>query len=317
MDKTTAPAVPVMPRAESGEERTGMLLVFLAALCWSLGGMIARFIETPDPWTMVFWRSLFASSFILCFMLFRDGPAGTMRLFRGMGLPGLAVALCFATVSTAFVIAITYTTIANILLMQAGAPLFAALFGFLALREKISGRTWVAVAAVILGVGIMVSDSLGGDVSPIGDGLALLTVMVFSVATVITRRYAHVRMTPAMCLGTAIAGCFSLTQASAVAVSSSDLGILFAFGAVNLGLGLALFATGARLIPAAYAALLATFETLLGPLWVWLVHVEVPAERTLIGGAVVFVALLFHIAIQFRRYSRPMRPGVTGLPTPH
>ena len=299
------------------DERLGFLLVFLAAFCWSLGGVIARFIEADDSWTVIFWRSFWASSFLAAFMLWRDGVRGTVRLFRGMGLPGLVVAGCFAIATSSFVIALSYTTVANILLIQAGAPLFAALIAFLLLGERVSAPTWIAIVAVIAGVSVMVSDSLGGGVSIIGDGLALLIVMVFSIATVLTRRFAHVRMTPAMCLGTATAGVFAATQASTLAVSTPDMGFLFAFGAVNLGLGLAFFATGARMIAAAYAALLATFETLLGPVWVWLVHAEVPSGRTLIGGAIVFAALLVHIGLQFRRLSRPQRPGETGIAAPH
>ena len=82
-------------------------------------------------------------------------------------------------------------------------------------------------------------------------------------------------------------------------------------------MGLALFATGARLIPAAFAALLGTFETLLAPVWVWLVHGEVPSTRTLVGGAVIFVALLVHIGLEFQRMARPERAGMTGLPSPN
>ena len=234
-----------------------------------------------------------------------------------MGVPGLAVALCFAAASTAFVVALSHTTVANILLMQAGVPLLAALLAFLLFGERVSRSTWAAIAAVIIGVAIMVSDSLDGDVSPIGDGLAVLIAVVFSIATVITRRFAHVRMTPATCLGTVIAAVFAFTQAGSLAVSGSDMGFLFAFGALNLGLGLALFATGARLIPAAYAALLGTFETLLGPVWVWLIHGELPSSRTILGGSVVFAALLVHIGMEFRRQSRPAKPGVTGMPAPN
>lgn len=298
------------------EERTGYVLVFFAALCWSLGGAIARFVETPDPWTVIFWRSFWAAAFIIAYMIWRDGPAASVVMIRRMGLPGLVVACCFAIATTAFVVALGYTTVANILLMQAGAPLIAALLAFAFFRERISRGTWVAIAAVIVGVAIMVSESLGGAVSPIGDGLALAIAFVFACAAVITRRYAHVRMTPATCLGTLIAGAFAATQSSGLAVSATDMGFLFAFGAINLGLGLALFATGARLIPAAYAALLATFETLLGPVWVWLAHGEVPSTTTLIGGGVVFAALIAHISIEFRRLSRPQKPGVTGIPSP-
>jgi drug/metabolite transporter (DMT)-like permease len=232
-------------------------------------------------------------------------------------MAGLAVAFCFATASTCFVVALAYTTVANILLMQAGVPLLAALIAFILFREQVAFATWVAIAAVICGVAIMVSESLGGSASPIGDGLALLIALVFSIATVITRRFSHVRMTPATFLGTVIAALFAMTQAQGLAVSPRDMAFLIAFGTLNLGLGLAFFAMGARLIPAAFAALLGTFETILGPIWVWLIHGEVPSARTLIGGSVVFTALLVHIGLEFSRQSRPQRPGVTGMPSPH
>jgi drug/metabolite transporter (DMT)-like permease len=314
-DAVTTSAIP--PHVSRRDERFGLLLVFLSALFWSFGGAIARFLETPDSWTVVFWRSLWAAAFLLGFMLVRDGARGTWKLFLGMGLPGVAVAACFGIASTSFIIAIAHTTVANVVLMQAGVPLIAALLAFLLFRERVSPATWAAIAAVICGVAIMVSESFDGTVSPIGDGLALLIAFAFSTATVITRRFSHVRMTPATCLGTIFAGAFAATQAGGFAVSAYDMAWLFAFGALNLGLGLACFATGARLIPAAFAALLGTFETLLSPVWVWLVHGEVPSGRTIVGGAVIFAALLVHIGLQFQRMSRPQRAGVTGLPTPN
>lgn len=293
-----------------------MFLVFMSALMWSLGGAIARFIEVADSWTVVFWRSVWAAAFLLAFMVWRDGLRGMLKLFRDMGLPGLLVAICFATASTSFVVALSYTTVANILLMQAGVPLLAALFAWVLFRERVAVATWVAIFAVISGVAIMVSESFSGQVSPVGDGLALLIAVVFSIATVITRRFAHVRMTPATCLGTLIAATFAASQATMLAVSPRDMGYLVAFGVVNLGLGLACFATGARLIPAAVAALIGTFEPLLGPIWVWLIHGEVPSVRTIVGGAVIFTALLVHLSLEFRRQARPQRPGVTGMPIP-
>lgn len=305
------------PLSSSRDERKGSLLVFLSALMWSFGGAIARFIDTPDSWTVIFWRSIWAAAFLIGFMLWRDGGRGMLKLFRGMGLPGLAVGTCFATASTAFVVALAYTTVANILLMQAGVPLLAALFAWALFGEKVSLATWAAIAAVIAGIAIMVSESFHAAISPIGDGLALLIALSLAIATVITRRYANVRMTPATCFGAVLAAVVAAFQASGFEVSGHDMGFLFAFGVINLGLGLAFFATGARLVPAAVAALLGTFEPLLGPIWVWLIHAEVPSARTIAGGTVVFVALLVHIAMEFRRQSRPRRPGVTGMPTPN
>ncbi|TPN51425.1 DMT family transporter [Mesorhizobium sp. B1-1-7] len=315
-DAASSPGL-VNPTASPREERVGMLLVFLSALMWSFGGTIARFIIVGDSWTVIFWRSVWAAAFLLSFMAWRDGWRGMLRSFRDMGLPGLAVGFCFAIASTSFVVALAYTTVANILLMQAGVPLLAALFAWVLFRERVTVVTWVAIAAVITGVAIMVSESLDGAVSPMGDGLALLIAFMFSIATVITRRFSSVRMTPATCLGTILAAGLAASQASTFAVSASDMGFLFAFGVVNLGIGLAFFATGARLVPAAIAALLGTFEPILGPIWVWLIHSEVPSGRTIVGGAVVVTALLVHIGLEFKRQARPQRAGVTGVPSPN
>jgi drug/metabolite transporter (DMT)-like permease len=252
----------------------------------------------------VFWRSVFSAAFLLGFMLWRDGVRATVDSFKKMGLPGLGVALCFATASTCFVVALAYTTVANVLLMQAGVPLLAALMTYLLFGERISGATWAAIAAVIAGVGIMVSGSLGGQVSPIGDGLAVLVAVVFASATVITRRHSEVRMMPAVCTGTVIAAVVASGMASHFAIGATDTLLLFVFGALNLGLGMALFVTGVRLLPSALAALIGVAEPVLGPVWVWLIHGELPGVRTLVGGLVVFLALLAHLGWQFRLQSQ-------------
>lgn len=279
----------------------GTLLVIAAALLWSIGGTIARFLHVTDPWAVIFWRSLFATLFLLGFMLVSDGPRETAGLFRRMSWAGWAVAFCFAIASTSFVVAINYTTIANILLIQAGTPLIAALMAWFFFRERVTLETRFAIAAVIAGIGIMVSDTFSGHVSPIGDGLAVVIAVVYATATVITRHHHEVRMLPAVCLATVMAGIFAIPHVSQFAVSGFDFFMLILFGAVNLGLGLAAFTIGVRLIPAAFAAVLGTLEPALGPIWVWLVHGEVPSSRTIIGGAVVFVALFVHLMLEWRR----------------
>ena len=307
MSISAVPLPPVAgpdPAKTSSEAAIGCLLVAGAAIAWSTGGALTRFVEANDNWTIVFWRSVFAALFLLCFMLVRDGPRGTWRLFQHMGLAGLGVAICFAIASSCFIIALSYTTVANVLLLQAGVPLFAALISWILFRERISSATWIAIAVVIAAVAIMVSDSLDGEVSPIGDMLALLIAISFAIATVVTRRKAHLRMTPAVFLGVVIAACVASTMAGQFSTSARDFVLLFALGAVNLGLGLAFFVSGARLIPSALAALISTLEPVLGPVWVWLLHNEVPAPRTIIGGAIILCALLLHLGWEYRRQKR-------------
>jgi drug/metabolite transporter (DMT)-like permease len=157
---------------------------------------------------------------------------------------------------------------------------------------------------VIFGVSIMVSSSFSGEVSPVGDGLALVITVLFSAAIVITRHHPDVRMTPAVCLGTAMACVAAFILSGPLTVTAPDMAWLFLFGAVNLGAGLAMFVTGARLVPAALAALVSTLEPVLGPVWAWLFHGEVPGTRTVIGGAIVFAALLAHILNDRRQRAR-------------
>ncbi|NMG46145.1 EamA family transporter [Aromatoleum toluvorans] len=290
------------------DRRNGTLLVLGSATVWSFAGVIARFLSVTDSWVVVFWRSLFATIFLLCFMLRREGPRRTTDLFVSMGWAGVGVGMCFAICSTAFVAALAYTTVANVMLIQAGVPLIAALMTFLLFRERVGTSTWAAIAAVIAGVGIMVSASLGGQVSPMGDGLALLIAVAMATAIVITRRHSEVAMMPAVCLGTLMAGTLAAVMAPSYEVNARDGVLLFMFGSLNLGLGMAFFVSGVRLIPAALAALIGVAEPMLGPLWVWLIHNEVPGVRTLIGGAVVFIALVAHLGWQFKQRGRSPQP---------
>src|SRR5262245_23069060 len=94
-DTTDRRALPAAP-AGIRDERLGIALVVLSALFWSFGGTIARWIEAPDSWTVVFWRSFWAAAFLVAFMVARDGWRGTVSLFTGMGVPGVLVSLCFA-----------------------------------------------------------------------------------------------------------------------------------------------------------------------------------------------------------------------------
>lgn len=278
------------------EKRLGFALVLASAIVWSFGGALKHFIATGESWTIIFWRSVWASLFLMGFMLVREGGRCTLKSFANMGLPGICVAICFAVASTCFIVALAHTTVANILLMQAGVPLIAAFMIWILFRERVTLPTWIAIALVIMGVAVMVSDSFTGKVSPIGDALSMLIAFAFACATVITRRYAHVRMVPAVCLGTVIAACVSGVLVSTFMVTLPDMGILIVFGSLNLGFGLALFATGVRLVPSALAALLGTTEPVLGPIWMWLIHNEIPTSRTMIGGLIVLAALLSHIS---------------------
>ena len=135
MSTVSSGAESALPVQGGSAERMGIAFMSASAIVWSFGGTIARFLATDDSWAIVSLRSIWAAAFLMLFMLWRDGASGSIRLFKTMGYPGLAVAICFATASGAFIVALRHTTVANILLIQAGTPLIAALIGRLAFRE--------------------------------------------------------------------------------------------------------------------------------------------------------------------------------------
>lgn len=228
-----------------------------------------------------------------------------------MGLPGVAMALCFAAASTCFIMALGRTSVANVLIIHSTAPFIAGLIGWLWLRERVAPRTWVAMTAALGGTALMVSASLGGR-SLAGDGLAVVTAFGFATATVIMRRHRAVRMLPAACLAATFAAAFAFPHAAPATAGARDLVLLALFGVGQLGLGLSLYTGGARLIPAAEAALIAVLETILGPIWVWLAIGESPGPLSLAGGAVVLGALAVHAALDLGRQGAPTPGAATG-----
>jgi drug/metabolite transporter (DMT)-like permease len=277
------------------------MLVAAAALLWSLGGLIVRMLDAADVWTTVFWRSAFAASFILGFVAVRD-RGRAVALIRAMGVPGLVVGACFAISSICFVIGLSLTTVANTLILFSTAPLLAALLGWLVLGERVRGRSWLAIGVAFCGVAVMVSES-GGRGALAGDLVAFLVAVSFAGAIVMIRKYRHVRMTPATGLGAVMAMLVAWPLAAPLAVTGPDFALLFVFGSVQFGAGLALFATGARLAPTAEVGLVTLLEPLLGPIWVWVVLGADPGAAALIGGGIVLAALVAHTALDIREAS--------------
>ena len=279
-----------------------------AAVVWSTGGLIVRHVDA-DAWTIVFWRGAFAALTLLLYLGVRDGR-NMLALFRGLGWGGLGVAVCFGTASLSFVIALQHTSVAVILFVQSAAPLVAGVLAWLWLGERM---TWVKVAAMLValvGVGIAVSDQGGADGDLLGIVLSLVIMVAFALATVLVRRFSHVRMTPATCLSAFWLIAVGGTLGSPTSVEGVELALLFLFGACQLGIGFILFTNGARLIPAGEAILLSLLETVLGPIWVWIwptLH-EYPGDYALIGGALVIGAVIWNTVSEMGEAKRIAPP---------
>jgi drug/metabolite transporter (DMT)-like permease len=269
--------------------RRGVVLVACAAVCWSSGALIARLVST-GPWTTTLWRSLFASLFLALVLRIVRGR-GIVAQWRAGGLPLVAVGVCMAVSSTCFIFSLAHTSVANTLILMSTGPYVAGLLGWVVLGERVAPRTWLTMSVALAGTVIMVSNSARGG-AVVGDLLAIVMAASFATATVLVRRHPEIQMAPAAALATTLAALVALPLADPLEATARDLALLAFFGVGQFGAGFLLFVVGARLIPAAQSSLIGMLETVLGPVWVWLVLNESPGAASLTGGALILAALL-------------------------
>lgn len=284
-----------------GDRRRGRLLVAAAAVCWSAGGLMARLVDT-DPWTTVFWRGVFCASFLAGVTALRE-RTDTARALAAMGGTGLGVAVCLAIASTCFIMALHRTTVANVLIIQSLSPFMAGLLGWAWMGERVAARTWGAMTVALLGSAIMLSRYVHDPAatgSLTGDLLAFTVAVAFATAIVLLRQGRQVQMLPAAGLAALLTSLVAWMSARPGSADARDLLLLAVFGAGQLGLGMMLFTAGARRIPVAEASLIAVLESVLGPVWVWLLLGENPGLPSILGGVIVLAALAGHTAADLR-----------------
>ena len=282
--------------------RRGALLVAAAAVCWSSGSLVVRLVGT-NPWTTSLWRGLLASVF-LAGVLSIVRRRGILAQWRDGGRPILAVAVCMAVSSTCFIFSLAHTTVANTLILMSTGPYVAGILGWLVLGERVAPRTWLSMGVALAGAVVMVSNSYGRG-ALVGDLLAVVMATSFAVATVVIRRHPEIQMAPAAALATALTALVAWPLATPLETAPRDLALLAFFGVGQFGAGFLLFMAGARLIPAAQSSLIGMLETVLGPLWVWLVLSERPATATLTGGALILAALVANTLIDLLTVTCP------------
>lgn len=271
----------------ASDYRRGALLVTGAIVVWSIAGVLARWV-TVDPWTTLFWRSLFAAGALFAYLAARDGRA-MFAGFARLGGVGIAMGLCFAASMICFINALALTTVAAVLVFQAAAPLFAAVLAWLLLRERVARRTAIAIALTLCGVGLIVVQS--ADIGRLWGNIISAAMGLTYALTVVLARIRHdVPTTEATLLGVLVVAAVSAPMAS-FTVAPHDMAVLAVFGVIQMGLALIMFTTGVRLIPSADAGLISVLEAVLAPIWVWIAFAENPGAMTLLGGAVVIAAV--------------------------
>ncbi|HEX2115102.1 MAG TPA: DMT family transporter [Alphaproteobacteria bacterium] len=274
----------------------GLLLMIGAGLCWSTGGILVRSTEIANGWEIVFWRSLFMVVALgLILTVWHRGAV--LRKFVAVGIWGVITGGFLALTFFFFILALTLTTVANTLVTMSIMPFVAALLGWIALKEPIAPRTWVAMAAAAAGLVMMFADSLRGD-GALGMLVALGVPLAFAANLIVVRHHAsEVDMVPTVLIAGVISALAALPAALPFSASLHDVAVLALMGTVQLGIGCMLMTLAARDLSAAEVGLLSLLETTLGPIWVWIGIGERPSDVALIGGLCVVGALALNGAL--------------------
>ena len=292
--------------------------MIVVTLMWSIAGVVTRHLESARSFEVTFWRSAF--TVIALALLLPALPAGGARrtlrtradwantIRAGSGTLAIS-SVCWCVMFTAFMVALTLTSVANVLITMALAPLFTALLARIALGHRLATRTWAAIVVAGVGIGWMYAREVDG-----GDGRHLLGTLValgvpIAAATNWTviqhsRATRDVDLLPAVLFGAMLSALITLPLSWPFGASRHDLALLALLGVLQLAVPCLMSVAAARHLSAPEASLLALLEVVFGVLWAWLGADESPSRDVLVGGALVLGALAGNEALALRRTAR-------------
>lgn len=290
--------------------RHAVWLMVCVTLMWSIAGIVTRHLDSARGFEVTFWRSLFNALALLLMLGALQGPARLWCTLRGGGRPLWVSGLCWCVMYTAFMVAITLTTVANVLVTMALAPLFTALAARMALGHRLALRTWGAIVVAGAGIGWMYGAELvGGDARHLlGTAVALCVPVAAAINwTLLQHLYRHPAAEPPpdmlapVLLGALLSAALTLPLALPLSASPHDLGLLALLGVVQLAIPCLLAVRVASVLSAPEVSLLGLLEVVFGVLWVWLGTDESPSAAVLGGGLLVLGALAANEVLALRR----------------
>ena len=287
--------------------RSGVLLVLAAGICWSSMGLGIRHIEVANVWQILFFRSIALTPLLLLVLTLR-ARGNPLPIIQKAGLAGGVGGISLVFAFSGGILAVQTTSVANAMFLFAAAPFFAAVLGWLVLKEHVRNATWISMMAALVGIVIMVWEGISiGRI--IGNVAALISALGFAIFTISLRWKKLEDMLPTVFL----AGLFAIIIAGALCqikgygldVPKRDIWIALALGVFQVGAGLILYTLGSKAVPSAELALLSMTEVVFGPFWVWLFLGETAGGYTLLGGMILLIAIASNALSGLRRKPIP------------
>ena len=268
----------------------GYILLLFGGFCLSWGGFIVRSFEQADVWQILFLRSLFFLPALTIF-LFSIYKKKTLTVIKDSGLPGLLAGFVMSLSFVAFVVAMSITTVANVVFIISTQTMFLAIFGYFYLKEKVSFIGFISISMAMSGIFIMVGDSISAG-SLFGNLVALAIPINFAIFVMIIRKNTKIDMVPAIFYSGIFSLIYGFFLIDTFKFTNHDIFMGFLLGVPQLAFGFICITIGSRSISSASVGLLMLMETLCGPLWVWLFLNEIPPFSVVLGGLIIIFAII-------------------------
>jgi drug/metabolite transporter (DMT)-like permease len=270
-------------------------LMVAVALMWSIAGVVTRQLEAARSFEVTFWRSFFTALSLLVILPLWRGPGAVWRQLRSAPAALWWSGLCWSAMFTSFMLALTLTSVAGVLVISSLNPLFTALLAWLFLRQRIDWFTWAAITLAVAGMAWMFGGQLGSD-SGLGLFVALFVPLSAAINWIVVQ-HAHAKgedvdLVPSVLVGGILSALLTLPLALPLQATAHDIGLLALLGLVQLAIPCTLLVICARVLKAHEISLLAQLEIILGILLVWIGAGEAPGSAVLQGGALVLFALV-------------------------
>ena len=279
------------------DQQKGSLMAFVAVMFITPDSLFIR-LSNVDTWGLVFYRGIIPFFTVLLGMLIIYKLSFFKILFNS-GYHGLLYVGTFSLTNITFVVSIQNTNVANTLVMIATAPMISAILGAIFLKEPPDKKTWISIIITFLAIIYIFFDSLKlGNFY--GDILGFVTALGLAVGAVVIRSAKTKNLVPAAVVGKLFVATFALFFIESFALKNNDIVIVPLMCILCVAIPFVLVTIAPRFIPAAEVNLFFLLETIIGPIWVWLIIKEQPSIETLQGGAIIIITIAIHSFMKLR-----------------
>ena len=279
------------------DQQKGSLLAFVAVMFITPDSLFIR-LSSVDTWGLVFYRGIIPFITVLLGMLLIYKLSFFNMLFSS-GYHGLLYIGTFSLTNITFVVSIQNTNVANTLVMIAMAPMLSAIFGGIFLKELPDKKTWIAILITFMAAVYIFYDSLQlGNFY--GDILGLITALGLAIGAVTIRSAKDKNLIPAAVVGKLFVAMFALLFIESFTLMDSDLIIVPLMCIMCVAIPFVLVTIAPRFISAAEVNLFFLLETIIGPIWVWLIIKEQPSPETIQGGSIIIITIAIHSFIKLK-----------------